>query len=152
MQGFTVLVQGEKLSAPYRVYYAPHDLRSAIARSRGDTLILALSLGTRHWDGYVREECLRQLVAMDRPWVVPFLVQLLGEYVIEIVEVIAAAIPEANSAQFSDFVQENPEFMATTRRRVTSYWNCYYRSRFPTLQTYPAFIAIEAIERMARAA
>jgi hypothetical protein len=103
------------------------------ARNRLGTAMLYL--GTRHWDGYVREECVRQLVGIDRPWVVPFVVQLLGEYVLEIVDVVAAAIPGVNAAQFSEFVRENRGFMATTRRRMTSYWDCYFRGRFPTLQT-----------------
>jgi hypothetical protein len=30
--GFTVLFQGEQLSVPYRVYYAPQNLQSVIAR------------------------------------------------------------------------------------------------------------------------
>jgi hypothetical protein len=148
MQGFTVLVQGEKSSAPSRVYYEPSNLRSAIAGSTGDTRMLALCLGSRHWDGYIREECVRELDAVGRPWVVPFVVQLIGEYVVEIVEAAAATvISDASSAQFAEFVRENPAFMATTRRRVTSYWACYYRSRFPTLQSYPAFMALEAVER-----
>jgi hypothetical protein len=147
--GFTVLVRGEQLSAPGRVYYAPDDLRSVIARSDGDARILALCLGTRHWDGYVREECVRQIVGIDRPWVVPFVVQLLGEYVLEIVDVVAAAIPGVNAVQFSEFARENRGFMATTRRRMTSYWDCYFRGRFPTLQTCPAFIALEVIEGLA---
>ncbi|KQV48479.1 hypothetical protein ASC95_21355 [Pelomonas sp. Root1217] len=136
------------LSAPYRVYYPPGELRSVIARSTGDEKTLALSLGTRHWDGYVREECVRQLFAVDRPWIVPFVVELIGEYVVEIVEVIAAAFPKMNAAQFADFAMQNPKFMATTRRRATSYWDCYYRSCFPTLQTYPAIAALNAIEQI----
>lgn len=149
--GFTVLVQGEQLSVPYRVYYAPQNLQSVIARSSGDTRMLALCLGTRHWNGYVREDCLRQLIGNDRPWVVPFVVQLLGEYVIEIVEAIAAAVSDADHEPLSAFARENPDFMTTTRRRATSYWDCYYRRRFPTLQSYPAFVALEAIEKWARA-
>ncbi len=149
---FTVLVQGEQLSVPYRIYHAPDSLRSVISSSSGETQVLALCFGTRHWDGYFREECVRQLVAIDRPWVVPFIVQLVGEYVIEIVEVIATALPQVNPLQFSEFVRENPRFMATTKRRVTSYWDCYHRRRFPTLQSYPAFKVLEAIERMGRAA
>lgn len=35
--GFTVLVQGEPLCIPYRVYCAPQNLQSVIARSSGDT-------------------------------------------------------------------------------------------------------------------
>ncbi|MGM9479955.1 hypothetical protein ACS5PN_02035 [Roseateles sp. NT4] len=64
-QGFKVLVQGEALSAPYRVYCPPNQLRSVIASSTGDTRTLALSLGTRHCDGRVREECLRQVITTD---------------------------------------------------------------------------------------
>lgn len=147
--GFTVCVQGELLSAPGRIYCKPGDLRAAIAQSSDDTRLLALSLGTRHSDGRIREECLRQIVAVDRPWLAPFVVQLLGEYVIEIVEVIAAAIHEHGPARLAGFTQENPRFMATTRRRATSYWHCYHRSRFPALRAYPAITALDAIERMA---
>lgn len=150
LQGFKVRVQRELLSAPSRVYYQLSDLRSVIANSTGETRSLALCLGTRHWDGFIREECLRQIVAIDQPWAVPFIVQLLGEYVIEIVEAIAAAIPSMDAKHFSEFVLENPAFMATTRRRATSYWDCYYRSRFPELRTYPAITALDAIEQMAR--
>ncbi len=89
---------------------------------------------------------MRQLIGVQRPWVVPFVIQLLGEYVLEIVEVIAAAIPLMNAGQFADFVRENPGFMATTRRRAISYWDCYHRSRFPALRSYPAWIALEAID------
>jgi hypothetical protein len=149
-QGFTVSVQGEQLSAPCRIYCTPSGLRYVIAHSSGEVLLLALSLGTRHSDGRIREQCLRQIVAVDRPWVAPFVVQLLGEYVIEIVEVIAAAVYERGPEPFAGFAQENPQFMATTRRRATSYWHCYYRGRFPALQAYPAITALDAIERMAR--
>ena len=145
-----MLVQGELLSAPCRVYYRPIVLRVVIARSTDETRALALCLGTRHCDGYVREEYLREIVAMDRPWVVPFIVQLIGEYVIEIVEVIASAISVVDAGRFSKFALENPEFMATTRRRATSYWDCYHRGRFPKLQTYPAIAALNAIEQIVR--
>jgi len=149
-QGFKVFVQGEPLSAPCRVYYPPDGLRSLIARATGDVRTLALCFGATHWDGFVREECLRQLVDLERPWAVPFIVQLLGEYVIEIVEVIAAALPTMDAALLAGFALENPQFMATTRRRATSYWDCYHRRRFPARQTYSALVALDAIEQMAR--
>jgi hypothetical protein len=148
-QGTTFLVQGEQLVAPARVYYEPNILRWVIEHESGDTRILALSLGTRHWNGYVREECVRRLVTVDRPWVVPFVVQLVGEYVVEIVQVIAAALHEVDRPRFGAFVRENRKFMATTRSRVRSYWDCYYRSQFPSLQAYPATILLDEIERMA---
>lgn len=149
-RGFTVSVQGELLSAPGRIYCKPGDLHAAIAQSSGEVRLLAFSLGTRHSDGRIREECLRQIVAVDQPWLAPFVVQLLGEYVIEIVEVIAADIHERGPERLAAFAQENPQFMATTRRRATSYWHCYHRGRFPALQAYPATVALDAIECIAR--
>lgn len=140
------------MSIPYRVYCTQSGLRAAIARSSDEAQLVALCLGTRHWDGYLREECLRQIVAVDRPWLAPFVVQLLGEYVIEIVEVIAATLHEHGPERLAGFARENPQFMATTRRRATSYWHCYHRGRFPALQAYPAITALDAIERRARGA
>ena len=85
---------------------------------------------------------------LDRAWAVPFVVQLVGEYVIEIVDVIESALPLVNSRHFGEFARENSAFMATTRHRVTSYWDCYFHQRFPALRDYPGFVALEAIERM----
>ncbi len=121
-----------------------------IASSTDDTRDLALCLGTRHCDGYIREECLRQIVALERAWAVPFIVQLVGEYVIEIVELIATAVPRMNPEHLSEFAAANPEFMETTRRRATSYWDCYHRSRFKRLQTYPGIVALNSIEQLTR--
>lgn len=148
LQGFQVLVQGELLSAPSRVYCKLRQLQSGIETSAGDARTLALCLGSRHCDGYEREYCLRQLLVTDPPpWTVPFIIELLGEYVIEIVEAIAVALAGMNAARFTDFATENPQFMATTRRRATSYWSCYHRARFPMLQNYPAILALQAIEQ-----
>lgn len=149
--GFSVLVEYGTLSAPYRVYYLPPDLRSVIVRSSGETRAVALCLGTRHWDGFVRQECLRQLVEAERPWAAPFIVQLLGEYVVEIAHVIVTALRDGYVAGLAQFVIDNPSFMATTRRRVVSYWNCYYRRQFPSLHDYPAHIALESIHLLALA-
>lgn len=145
-------MQGELLSAPARLYCSPDDLRALIERATGDHRTLALCLGTRHCNGYVREECLRQLITTDRPWAASFLVQLLGEYVIEIVEVIAAATQKAKVRNLADFARENAKFMALTRQRATSYWDCYFRRRFQSLQTYPAITTLNAIDSLAQAA
>ncbi|KQV53026.1 hypothetical protein ASC95_09655 [Pelomonas sp. Root1217] len=149
-QGFQVTVRGELFSAPARLYCSPRVLRALIENATGDTRTLALCLGTRHWNGYIREECLRRLISTDFPWAAPFLVQLLGEYVIEIVEVIAEAVRQATIQNLSDFARANPKFMAITRQRATSYWDCYFRRGFRSLQTYPAIIALNAIDVMPR--
>ncbi len=147
--GFSVIVGGEQLAAPYRVYYAAPDLRAVIDGSREDSGTLALCLGTRHWDGYVREECLRKLIADRRPWAAPFIVQLLGEYVVEIAQAILAALQQGYVEGLAEFARDNASFMATTKRRIISYWDCYYRRDFPSLQDYPAHAALELVEKMA---
>ena len=148
--GHTFVVQGRPLQTLNRVYYDIHALTSAIRASEGNLRTWALCLGTRHHDGHVREACVRELARHDRPWAIPFVVQLLGDYVVEIVLVVLAAFADvdADVAGYVDFARENPGFMVTTRRRATSYWDCYYRSRYPLLRDYPAIVALDAIEHM----
>lgn len=148
-KGITVLVQGEVLAFPSRVYCQPDRLQAVVDHAGGDARRLALCFGTRHHDGHIREACLRQLGVMDPPWVIPFFAQLLGEYVVEIAEVVAEATSSADPAELAAFVAGNPGFMATTRRRVLSYWDCYYRGRWSTVTVYPAMAALDAIERIA---
>lgn len=147
-KGITVLVHGEALAFPNRIYCPQDRLQSVVARSTGDARTLALCLGTRHHDGRFREACLRQIDAMDPPWAIPFFVQLLGEYVVEIAELVAEAIFDADRTELAAFVAGNPGFIATTRRRAISYWDCYYRDRWSAMAAYPAMAALDAIERL----
>jgi hypothetical protein len=148
-QGFVVQVHSQTLSAPSRVYYSTDRLLTHIRNARGESRILALCLGTCHHDGFVREHCVRELIEIDRTWAVPFVVKLLGEYVIQIANVIIAALPRVSRTTYGEFVRENPQFFATTKRRVVSYWDCYYRGSYSRLAEYPPFLAIEHIEGMA---
>jgi hypothetical protein len=77
--------------------------------------------------------------------VAPFIIQLLGEYVIEVVERAAAVVEEASSPAFALFVQENPSFLDLTIARATSSWNAYYRQRFRRREECPAFPAPAAV-------
>lgn len=150
-RGFVVHVQGESLFVPERLACSENALWRVIDASKGERRSLALCVGTRHTDGRVREDCLRQVLGVDQAWVAPFVVRLLGEYVIEIVEAIAAALPSLDAAHLAPFVQQNPAFMANTRRRATSYWNCYHRGRYPRLADYPAIRALVALARLGKA-
>lgn len=143
--GPDLLIRGERLSLPCRLYCAPGRLRSIVDRESGDARLLAQCLGTRHHDGHVREKYLRDVLGVDRDWVAPFVVQLLGEYVIEIVDAIAISLDHAVPAPLLAFAHENPGFMATTRRRAISYWDCYHRRRYPSLRDYPGMVALEAL-------
>lgn len=139
---FSVHVGEEAVAIPYRIYQdePPVDLvRPLTAVQR----VILHCLYSRHCDGLVRQRHLEHIAGSAEPWVVPFVVQLAGEYVLEILESIQHNLsgpPFKRSDQrpaYGDFVARNPQFFARTERRVVSYWSCYYRWKFPVFGMYP---------------
>jgi hypothetical protein len=123
---FSIRVDNEALSVPYRIYHNP----SLIRTDRLSTLqkqMLACLL-TRHHDGFIREKYLTRIIAVNAGWMPPFVVPLLGEYVIEIIRVIENNLEVLDKSLYARFLKLNPEFWTLTQQRVVSYWNCYYRS------------------------
>lgn len=134
---FLVNMDGEALRIPYRLYYDPDLLRRELSNSRATARLILLCLGTRHYDGYLRQECLQELLTSEAHWVAPYVIQLASEYVVEIAEDVANAIVGRNPATLRAFALENPAYRATLERRVTSYWACYHRRAYPERQCYP---------------
>jgi hypothetical protein len=125
-QTFSVMMSAEALVLPYRIYHNPELINTASLSDVEKELVDCLL--TRHHDGIVREQHLRQIVFRDHIWVTPFVMQLVGEYVIEILQVIQSNLDRLNPSMYEHFLRTNPELLARTRQRVISYWNCYYRS------------------------
>ncbi len=92
---------------------------------------MVFCLFSRHHDGFVREKCLKELFASKNLFVIPYILQLLGEYVIEIIEVIYQHREEINHDNLIIYILENPEHYEKTKQRVYSYWDCYYRMAYP---------------------
>lgn len=134
---FKVNVEGEALRIPYRVYYDPDLLRRQLRDLQAAARFILLCLGTRHYDGYLRQECLRELVKNEAPWLRPYVLQLAGEYVVEIAEDVANAIGEHSPATLRAFASDNSAYLATLGRRMTSYWSCYHRHAYPERHSYP---------------
>jgi hypothetical protein len=132
-----IVLAGEPLRIPYRIYWAEPPPEASRPLTEQQRLILC-SVYTRHHDGFVRERAIRQLVRAPDPWVMPFVVQLVGEYVLEIVRIIEAGVAEPSLAEYGLFLRENLGFLRLTRARATTYWNAYYRSEFPDWHEYPA--------------
>ena len=57
----------------------------------------------------------------------PFVIQLIGEYVIEILQDIYKRIDKLGTENYRKFLIENPDFFITTKQRVSSYWDCFHR-------------------------
>jgi len=148
---FDVCVDGEILAIPVRVYYLPARLMHA-SEAPGDAGLVALCLGTRHHDGFVREACLARLLDARRDWIVPFVVQLVGEYIPQIVRRIEDALPGLDHAAYGRFLLENPRFFARTERRVISYGYTYLAAGYPDLRDHPGTRTIAAFRRMRAAA
>ncbi|MFE0381331.1 hypothetical protein ACFW1M_38535 [Streptomyces inhibens] len=151
---FHVEVQGETVTVPSRIYHGEPDDELEHFLTETQQMILHC-LYSRHSDGRVRQRRVAQIVGSSEPWVVPFVVQLAGEYVVEILEVIRQGLLDLDvpgSAQrglYGDFITRNPSFFARTERRVVSYWSCYYRWKYPVFGTYPGGILAEAFRSAA---
>ncbi|MEV1331661.1 hypothetical protein AB0J20_19050 [Micromonospora costi] len=155
-RAFHVLVAGELVAIPYRIYLDEPSPNAQAALPPTQRAIVDC-LYTRHQDGRVRQNHLERVVGLTEPWVAPFVVQLVGEYVNEILPVIqrdfAASLttPDSSAGRvYGRFAAENPAFLALTGQRVASYWSCYYRQRYPALTDYPGHILIATLRTAAR--
>ncbi|WP_088320678.1 hypothetical protein [Kineosporia sp. R_H_3] len=140
-----VHVHGQLLSLPARTYIdvAPPAARASLTSRQTDILGCVY---TRHHDGFTRQEWLRRIIDSREEWTLPFVVQLVGEHVIEIVADIAQRLPDLadpaspTSGLYGRFLASNAQFWKLTTQRIGSYWDCYYRGRYPDPDHYPAFI------------
>lgn len=142
---FAVNVDGEVLRIPYRLYYDPELLRRELSNSQSAARLILLCFGTRHYDGYLRQECLQELLKSEASWLTPYWLQLASEYVVEIAEELANAIGRRNSTIMRAFALENPTYLATLDRRVTSYWSYYHRHAYPDRSSYPGAKVLTAL-------
>ncbi|MFH8380965.1 hypothetical protein ACH4E7_08475 [Kitasatospora sp. NPDC018058] len=147
---FPVDVCGETVAVPYRIHH--HEPPLTINQHLSETQRAILHcLYSRHGDGLIRQRHLEQVIGSTEPWVAPFVVQLVGEYVLEILVAIRSGLPDlttpdsAHHHLYGDFIARNPRFFARTERRVVSYWACYYRWRYPDFATYPGGLLLESL-------
>jgi hypothetical protein len=113
---------------------------------------------TRHHDGHVRQKALRTLLdgpCALQPWVVPYVVKLVDEYVVEIVDDVATFLTEVDvegspqQRAYGRVLAQNPEMLRLLRARATSYWDCCYRRRHRRLEEYPGHRLALALSRAA---
>lgn len=147
-----VRVQGEVFQFPYRTYYAPDTLQSVVGSCAGTARTFALGMCTRHWEGRIREWAVKEMDPTSQAWAPAFAIQLLGEYVLEIAQVVEAKISSAGTGLYLSFAAQNLAFLEVTERRAVSYWNCYYRPMFKEISEFPNYRAVIALKAAARTA
>lgn len=139
-----VNISGEVIHIPYRIYNPEPNIIAFLKLRRVSKLILAC-LYTRNHDGYIRLKYLRDLIHHDEIWVAPYVLQLTGEYVIEIINFIEKNINYLPITTYEKFISENPIFIKLLKQRIISYWNCNYRTEFPDFSNYPGFKVAEKL-------
>jgi hypothetical protein len=122
---FSVKVVGEVVTIPYRLYHSPGQIQTERLIHLKKEIVDCLLM--RHHDDFAHQQHLERSSAQVNPWVPPFVVQLLGEYSIEIIGVIDEHLTSLDCPLYRAFLQANPEFFTQTAQRVVSYWDRYHR-------------------------
>jgi hypothetical protein len=144
----TVQLDGELLAIPYRIYFNEPDFEKENKLTDIQKTILNC-IYLRHFDGYLRQRRLENLVDKNEKWITPYTTQLLGEYVFEILQVLDKHINDNTIDNYVKFIRDNPKFWMQTESRMISYWNEYYRRpTFPKLKDY---IGKQIIDRIKKA-
>lgn len=140
-----IKLDGENLSIPYRVYFnEPNPDKENKLTDNQKAILNCIYL--KHHNGYVRQRRLEQLGKNSQYWITPYTFQLLGEYVLEILDVLDNQIDNTNIDNYKRFAIENPKYYLQTESRMISYWNEYYRRKFPKLKTYVGRIIFDQIK------
>lgn len=147
-------VAGELMQIPYRMYYSWPDDDMTSRLTPDERLVLACWM-SRHHDGRVRQRALSLIFVSNAPWTIPFVIQLCGEYVIELGEDVLAFLnrelpgrPDLQRA-YKQFAHENPQFISLTEQRAASYWADDYRTKMAR-DAYPQVAALKTLARLTR--
>jgi hypothetical protein len=145
---FQVVVEHELVSIPYRVYGT---VRRGDIPAKSTESALIYCVLSRHADGRLRERSVSEILDYPTCWAAPFVLRLLGEYVIEISDKILQSITASDATSiarlesYRETLKANPVWAARLRAQATSYWNAYYRTSIPSMSDYPAIRALELL-------
>ena len=125
----------EIVKIPYRVYFEqPERGEFENLTIQQQTIINCIYL--RHHNGFIREKHLVRLLKTDDYFVSPFVIQILGEYVVELISILEQEITDQSISKYAEFLNDNLFFWKQTQSRIVSYWDAYYRQEFPKLRDY----------------
>ncbi len=136
-------VTGKMVAIPRRLHFVG---LSACKDGLGNFSLASRCLITRSTDGYLRQQALRSIIDHQSVWIAPFVLILLGEYVVEIVKDIRDALPALDQSVYANLIRENQQAVQLLRERAISYWDAYYRQRYRDKQDYPG---LQALQEMA---
>jgi hypothetical protein len=121
---------------PYRLYTV--DIGDSILEKLDITEKTILHcIYSRSCNGHVREKHIRALLSMDFPdWVIPYIVKVCDEYIVEIVQMVYDNLKDKNTGRFKAFCADNHDTFCRSYNRMISYWNVFYRDRYSKFDSY----------------
>ncbi len=129
-------VHGDFIKFPDRMYYNDIPELDYQDMSLEQKMILHC-IFSRNCDGYVRQKHLRLLLLMDyEDWVIPYIVKLCDEYVVEILDMTYSILCNKDNGRVMQFCYENVESFCKSYARMISYWNEFYRDRCYNFHEY----------------
>lgn len=127
-----VVLRGESLIIPKGVYFGQYHTQSLTYLQE----MMLNCLYLCHHNGFLREAYLRKVLQAKEDFTLPYIALLFGDYVYEILEVLAKSLSNKNKEKLRNFLAENPLFKKRIESRMVSYWDCYYRTLYPNLKEY----------------
>lgn len=142
--GIEVTAGRDHVIVPYRIYSegSEQDCKSL---SRTQSIMYSCLL-SRHQNGYVRQRHLKRILPVSETWVVPFVVQLTGEYVIEILDTCESHLHLLDPVLYGSFIRDNQKYFLATRDRMISYWDCYHRWLYQRKTDYVGFRLLDRLQ------
>ena len=140
-----VYVNDEMIMIPYRIYHLEPSVHLFDSLDVDHRNIIYCYF-TRHHDGKIRERNLLNIISLNEPWIVPYIIQLIGEYVIEILDVIWSNFENFEINLYRDFINNNPIYFSKIKQKMISYWDCYYRYKYPNINNYVGYKLVNALE------
>lgn len=124
---FEIKINDESIHIPERIYYEEPKETEEMKLSYLQRQIIECVF-TRHHDGYVRQKRLNNIFKRRtvQKWVIPYIIRLSGEYIVEIIEDIYSNIHLIPVNELKEFINKNQKFVVTTKGRIASYWGEYY--------------------------
>lgn len=136
-----VYLNGEALELPQRVYFGEFNTKNLTLVQEQMLNCLYLC----HCNGHLREYYLRKVLEMKEDFALPFIAKLLGDYVIEILEVLHHELPNDTRDKLRDFFRANPLYQKRIQNRIASYWDLFYRNVHPDFKRYVGYQLFQII-------
>lgn len=130
------ILNGETICFPYRIYLKDCIKNPDDVFTKTQELIYHC-IFSRSCDGFVREQHIKALLGnCTTDWVLPYVIKICDEYVVEILELVHAGLIEQDLSLYKEICRLNLKQFVYGHSRMISYWDCFYRSKCYDYRSY----------------